>query len=53
MTVKTVDFSVWPKGDPNTAYAQYFTGNSYLAPMEGGINNVTFEPVTDQIYNSL
>ena len=29
--VQTVDFSVWPKGQPNTAYAQYFTGNSYLA----------------------
>ena len=42
--VQTVDFSVWPKGEPNTAYAKYFTGNSYLAPMEGGIANVTFEP---------
>ena len=42
--VRTVDFSVWPKGEPNTAYAQYFTGNSYLAPMEGGVANVTFEP---------
>lgn len=42
--VQTVDFSVWPKGQPNTAYAQYFTGNSYLAPMDGGIANVTFEP---------
>ena len=42
--VQTVDFSVWPKGEPNTAYAQYFVGNSYLAPMEGGIANVTFEP---------
>ncbi len=42
--VQTVDFSVWPKGEPNTAYAQYFTGNSYLAPMEGGVANVTFEP---------
>ncbi len=42
--VQTVDFSVWPKGEPNSAYAQYFTGNSYLAPMEGGIANVTFEP---------
>ena len=29
--IKTVDFSVWPKGEPNTAYAQYFIGNSYLA----------------------
>ena len=34
----------WPKGEPNTAYAQYFTGNSYLAPLDGGIANVTFEP---------
>ena len=42
--MKTVDFSVWPKGEPNTGYAQYFTGNSYLAPLEGGITNVTFEP---------
>ena len=42
--VQTVDFSVWPKGEPNTAYAHYFTGNSYLAPLDGGINNVTFEP---------
>ncbi len=36
--------SSWPKGKPNSAYAQYFVGNSYLAPMEGGIANVTFEP---------
>ena len=42
--VQTVDFSVWPKGQPNTAYAQYFTGNSYLAPMDGDLANVTFEP---------
>ena len=42
--VNTVDFNVWPKGEPNTAYAQYFIGNSYLAIMEGGIANVTFEP---------
>ena len=43
-SVKTVDFSIWPKGDPNTAYARYFTGNSYLCPLDGGIANVTFEP---------
>ena len=43
-SVQTVDFSVWPKGLPNTAYAQYFSGNSYLAQMEGGLANVTFEP---------
>ncbi len=45
----------WPKGDPNDAYAQYFTGNSHLSPIkpknieEGGKTvqsyaNVTFEP---------
>jgi len=43
-SVQTVDFAVWPKGEPNTSYAQYFTGNSYLAPMGGGVANVTFEP---------
>lgn len=34
-------------GEPNTAYAQYFVGQSYLNPLtkEGvGISNVTFEP---------
>ena len=36
--------SQWPKGEPNTGYAQYFIGNSYLAPMDGGLVNVTFEP---------
>jgi len=36
--------SKWPIGEPNTAYAKYFIGNSYLAPMEGGMTNVTFEP---------
>ena len=42
----TVDFNVWPKGELNTAYAQYFIGNSYLAPLggENGLVNVTFEP---------
>lgn len=42
-----VDFNVWPKGELNTAYADYFIGNSYLAPMDaqnGGPINVTFEP---------
>ena len=36
--------SAWPKGTPNTAYTQYFIGNSYLADVGGGIHNVTFEP---------
>ncbi len=38
---------MFPKGTPNTAYAQYFIGNSYLAPLlsEGlPMSNVTFEP---------
>ena len=45
----------FPVGEPNTAYAQYFTGNSYLCPIkpanlgEGEATvmptaNVTFEP---------
>lgn len=44
---KPVDFDIWPKGVPNTAYAKYFIGNSYLAPLDaknGGPVNVTFEP---------
>ena len=38
---------IFPFGEPNDAYAQYFTGNSYLAPLAGGsvpVSNVTFEP---------
>ncbi|SET18450.1 Cupin domain protein [Olsenella sp. KH3B4] len=37
----------FPKGEPNTAYAQYFVGNSWLAPLgdpQLGAANVTFEP---------
>ena len=36
--------SNWRRGEPNTAYAQYFIGNSYLAPYDGGMVNVSFEP---------
>ena len=36
--------SAWPKGQPNTACAKYFVGNSYLASVGAGISNVTFEP---------
>ena len=46
VAVATIDFNVWPKGEPNP-YGRYFTGNSYLAPLdadEGGPVNVTFEP---------
>ena len=38
---------IFPIGEPNTAYAQYFIGNSYLAPVsreQVNISNVTFEP---------
>ena len=37
----------FPIGAPNDAFAQYFIGQSYLAPLSGeqvGISNVTFEP---------
>lgn len=38
---------MFPVGAPNTAYAKYFTGNSYLAPVsteQVKFFNVTFEP---------
>lgn len=37
----------FPIGQPNDAFARFFTGNSYLAPVVAGpvgIFNVTFEP---------
>ena len=39
--------SVFPMGEKNDAYAQYFIGQSYLCPLsreQVGIANVTFEP---------
>lgn len=38
---------IFPVGEPNTAYAKYFTGNSYLARIstsQVAFSNVTFEP---------
>ncbi len=35
--------SSWPKGELNP-YGQFFTGKSYLAEVENGLFNVTFEP---------
>lgn len=35
---------IFPIGEPNDAYAQYFDGKSYLAPIVDNIANVTFEP---------
>src|SRR5690625_2594317 len=37
----------FPLGDPNEAFAQYFVGRSYLAPLVAGsvpVSNVSFEP---------
>ena len=39
--------TAFPIGDPNDAYAQYFIGQSYLAPLTTDrvfVSNVTFEP---------
>lgn len=44
---KPVENAIFPKGEPNTAYAKYFIGNSYLAPLlnkDLSMSNVTFEP---------
>ena len=41
------DWSAFPVGDPNTAYAKYFIGRSYLAPVSRSqvhASAVTFEP---------
>ncbi len=38
---------MFPTGEPNDAFAQYFIGQSYLALLAGGsvpVSNVTFEP---------
>lgn len=38
---------IFPIGEPNSAYAKYFVGNSYLAPISTSqvpVFNVTFEP---------
>ena len=38
---------IFPMGDPNDAYAQYFTGHSYNALLAGGsvpVSNISFEP---------
>ncbi|WP_234417474.1 cupin domain-containing protein [Miniimonas sp. S16] len=38
---------IFPRGDTNDAFAEHFTGQSYLAPLVGGsvpVSSVTFEP---------
>lgn len=42
--LKGIERSPWPVGKFNSAYAQYFDGKSYLAPLSGVASNVTFEP---------
>ena len=48
--VKSHCLSAFPRGEENTAYAQYFSGKSYLAPLtkdkrlQVPVSNVTFEP---------
>lgn len=42
--LKGIENSQWPVGKFNSAYAQYFDGKSYLAPLSGVASNVTFEP---------
>lgn len=44
-----IENRIFPIGQPNTAYAKYFIGNSYLAALANGegklpVANVTFEP---------
>lgn len=44
---RPVSDPMFPKGEPNSAYAKYFIGDSFLAPLSSGkvpVANVTFEP---------
>lgn len=44
---RPVSDPMFPKGEPNSAYAKYFIGESFLAPLSSGkvpVANVTFEP---------
>lgn len=43
--LKGIENSPWPVGEFNSAFAQYFDGKSYLAPLDGVASNVTFEPL--------
>ena len=39
-----IRIEVYHNADAALVYAQYFTGNSYLAQMEGSLANVSFKP---------
>ena len=43
-SVNNIENLAFPLGESNDAYAQYFSGQSYLAALDGGYHNVTFEP---------
>ena len=45
-SMPVVSTSAWPLGEPNDAYAKFFTGQSYLALLDSvsGLYNVSFEP---------
>lgn len=44
MHIASKDELTFPLGASNEAYAQYFSGQSYLASLAGGYHNVTFAP---------
>lgn len=50
MKTEVPQLSAFPTGEENTAYAKYFTGKSWLAPLTSNedlnvpMANVTFEP---------
>jgi quercetin dioxygenase-like cupin family protein len=47
MTTDSGFDQMFPLGEPNEAFAQYFIGRSYLAPLADGstpVSNVSFEP---------
>ena len=43
-SVNNIEDLAFPLVESNDAYAQYFSGQSYLADLGGGYHNVTFEP---------
>ena len=44
MNITSKEQLTFPCGEANEAYAQYFSGPSFLAHLDGGYHNVTFAP---------
>ena len=44
MSENTAFAPLFHLGNPNDAFAQYFSGNSYLQPLAPAVANVTFAP---------